>query len=320
MKISVIVPVYNAERYIGKCISSVLAQTYKNWELIAIDDGSTDSSYNIIKKYAGSDRRILVETKENEGPGLTRNRALDKATGDYVVFLDADDYIEPEYFALLRDKAEKERADVVFIDVIQEAPDGTLIKFEKMSNFRNLSREAMIGCQMTGYMPWGGCRKAASRALIESRHLRYTSDIVGEEAIFSFELLRNARRVCFIEEALYHYINHPRSQSKNPEGTWAVTLKKMTDHLEENGIREEYCKCLNAFAFVILILWVLKNAKSESVFMCRKNFKKKICDFERQYGWDMNPKYLRKELRFLLPIVKNRVLFPVVVAARGVNK
>lgn len=319
MKISVIIPVYNSEKYIKKCLNSVIEQTYSNWEIIAIDDGSKDESYNILLNYAKSDVRINVETKQNEGPGLTRNRALDKATGDFIVFLDADDYIEPNYFELLNEKAVNENADVIFIDVIQEDTNGKVLKYEKMSIFNNSYRKDMIGCQMTGYMPWGGCRKAALRSLIEREGLRYTADIVGEEAIFSFELLRHAHNIYFIENNLYHYINHPNSQSKNPNGTWEITLKKMTDHLEELNIRDKYEDCLNALAFTVLILCVLRNSKLKSVGKCRKSFKEKISEFEKNYGWNINPKYLRKELRILLPIVKNRLLFSVVIAAKFVK-
>lgn len=320
MKISVIIPVYNAEIYIRKCLESVISQTYEKWEIIAIDDGSNDNSYKILKEYAERDSRIKIETKKNEGPGPTRNKALDKATGDFIVFLDADDYIESDYFRLLTEKAKQEKADVVFIDVIQEDSNGKVIRYEKMSNFKNCCRKKLIGCQMTGHMPWGGCRKAASRYLIESQHLRYTSDTVGEEAIFSFELLRNAKTISFIERNLYHYVNHPGSQSKNPEGTWTVTLKKMRDHLEKKQIRQEYSVCLNAFAFTVLILWLLKDSKLESISKCRKHFKEKIREFEIEYGWDIDPAYLKKEVKFLLPIVRLKILFPIVIAAKGVNK
>lgn len=194
MKISVIIPVYNAGKYLEKCLNSVVAQTYSLWEIIAINDGSRDNSWEILCQYAEKDKRIKIDTKENEGPGQTRNRALDKASGDIIVFLDADDYIEPNYFELLVKIIIEENADVVFIDVIQESPDGKVIKHEKMSNFSKRSKKTILGCQMTGYMPWGGWRKAVLRSLIDEQHLRYTDRPAGEEAIYSFELLRHSRK------------------------------------------------------------------------------------------------------------------------------
>lgn len=320
MKISVIMPIYNAEKYLNKCIQSVIDQTYTNWELIAIDDGSKDSSFFILSEFAVKDSRIKGETKKNEGPGVTRNRALDKATGDYVVFLDADDYIEPDYFKLLKERVEIENADVVFIDVFQETPDGRLIKYEKMSSFKSDCRKDMIGCQMTGYMPWGGWRKAASRSLIEKHHLRYTAQAVGEEAIFSFELLRHAKKISFIEKNLYHYINHSGSQSKTKNSTWETTLEKMKEHLEKEGIREEYDDCLNAFAFTVLISWLLRNSKKMSIHRCLSFFKGKVKEFETVYGWEIESRYMRKEVRILKPVVKMKILLPVVIAAKVVKK
>lgn len=316
MKISVIVPVYNADQYLRKCLDSVLQQTYGEWEVIAIDDGSSDASYSILKEYAEKDDRFIVESKKNEGPGITRNRAMDMATGDMLVFLDADDYIEKEYFQLLSDAVTCHGADVVFIDVIQEGADGVIIRKETMSSFKTRSRADLLGCQMTGYMPWGGWRKAASRMLVEKHKLRYTADTVGEEAIFSFELLRNANKIAFIEKPLYHYINHPGSQSKRSDGTWEITLKKMKAHLKERGIEEEYRAHIASFGFILMISWLLRAAKENSLISVWRLFNQKRAEYIAEYGWSLNPEYLRKEVRFLVPFVKCHLLFPVVVAAK----
>ncbi|MGU8934807.1 hypothetical protein ACV3VA_07915 [Clostridium perfringens] len=88
----------------------------------------------------------------------------------------------------------------------------------------------------------------------------------------------------------------------------------------DKNIRNEYDDCLNAVAFTVLILWVLRNSKVQSVGKCRKNLKEKISEFEKNYGWNIQPKYLRKELRILLPILKNRLLFLVVIAAKFVRR
>lgn len=320
MKISVIVPVYNAEKYLNKCIESVLAQTYPDWELILVDDGSKDGSADIIDGYAASDTRIKAIHQENAGPGMARNRGIEEATGDMIVFLDSDDYIEKDYFQLLAERVSDEGAEVVFIDVIQEKPDGKVIRLEKMSRFKEKSKNDMIGCQMTGYMPWGGVRKAVSRKLIEENDLRYSADPVGEEAIFSFEMLRNAKKISFIEKGLYHYVNHPGSQSKNPNGTWEVTLAKMKQHLEEKGIEQEYEAQVASFAFVVMILWLLKYAKKNSIVATWKNFCERRRAYINDYGWQLNPGYVRKEVRLLIPFIRMHLLLPIVVAAGWSNR
>lgn len=127
--ISVIIPVYNAENYVGRCIESVQAQTYNNWQMILVDDGSKDKSLEICQKYADVDNRISVIHQENAGPGIARNTGIAKASGNYVVFIDSDYYIEKDYFQLLS----KHDEDVVFINVRDVDEDGRVLKKDFMA-------------------------------------------------------------------------------------------------------------------------------------------------------------------------------------------
>ena len=111
--ISVIIPVYNAASFVGRCIKSVLSQTYCDWQMILVDDGSKDNSLEICQIYAASDSRLQIIHQENAGAGAARNAGLAKAIGKYIVFIDSDDYVDKEYFSLLANHDE----DVVFIDV-----------------------------------------------------------------------------------------------------------------------------------------------------------------------------------------------------------
>lgn len=154
MKISVIVPVYNTEEYLKNCIMSVVRQTYDNWELILVDDGSSDGSLSIADLAAEKDERIRVIHQKNAGPGAARNRGIEEALGDYVVFLDSDDYIDKNYFQLLVPKARIN--DVVFIDVCQIDGKGKLLKEEKMSQYKTWTKDRLIRSQMTGKVQWGG--------------------------------------------------------------------------------------------------------------------------------------------------------------------
>lgn len=149
--ISVVVPVYNAENYISRCVESVLDQTYCNWQMILVDDGSKDKSLEICQKYANEDNRINVIHQENAGPGIARNAGIAKASGNYVVFIDSDDYIEKDYFQLLS----KHDEDVVFINVRDVDDDGRVLKEDFMAKNKNLSMETILRCQMTGKIDWG---------------------------------------------------------------------------------------------------------------------------------------------------------------------
>ena len=113
--ISVIVPVYNAEKYIRRAIESILSQTYTDYEFIIINDGSVDNTKNIILSFQ-DDRIVYLENKKNSGPGASRNKGIDKAKGEYIMFIDSDDYIEPNTLEDAFNAAKKYDADVVRYD------------------------------------------------------------------------------------------------------------------------------------------------------------------------------------------------------------
>lgn len=152
MKISVIVPVYNSEKYVRRCIESVIMQTYQNWELIMVDDGSEDNSLTILYEYEKQDSRIKVIHQDNKGPGNARNKGINHATGDYIVFVDSDDRIDENYFSLLSKKTE----DVVFINVVQINETTKRKKKEYMSKYSHFSKDRLLRQQLTGKINWGG--------------------------------------------------------------------------------------------------------------------------------------------------------------------
>ena len=110
--VSVIIPAYNIEDYIGRCLDSIISQTYKNLEIIVVDDGSRDYTGEILDNYAKKDRRIKVIHKENGGVSSARNKGIEAAEGDYIGFIDGDDLIEPEMYKTLVDLLEEENADI----------------------------------------------------------------------------------------------------------------------------------------------------------------------------------------------------------------
>jgi len=244
MKVSVIVPVFNSEKYIAKCIESILAQTYADWELILVDDGSTDNSLRIIREYESKDNRIRVFCQNHAGAGMARNLGIKNATGEYIVFVDSDDTIESNYFMLLSHS----ETDLVFIDANQVDGSHRLIKSEKISNYRNRTKDVILRSQMTGKIPWGGCRKAVKKELIEKNNIFFTSHTVGEEAIYSFLALWFANDYSFIDTPVYNYVQRNDSLSRilldDPWGDVAIALKKK---LTELKIYEEFASTINAF-------------------------------------------------------------------------
>ena len=244
MKISVIVPVYNAANYIAKCIQSVQNQTFSSWELILIDDGSQDNSLDIIRRFAIEDDRIKVIHQENSGAGMARNNGIENAIGDYIVFLDSDDYISEKYLSLLSSHNE----DVVFIDVEAVDEGGNVVRREYLSQYKNMDKDDFLRAQMTGKINWGGVRKAVKRKIIDTNNIRYSDHKVGEEALFTYSSVFNSKTIGFIEKPVYFYIQRADSLSHakidDPWGEVALALKAKT---KENGSYIKYANTINAF-------------------------------------------------------------------------
>ena len=127
MKVSIIVPIYNVERYLEACIESILSQTYENFELILVDDGSPDQCGIMCDKYAVQDSRIKVIHKENQGLGMARNTGLDYATGEFVCFVDSDDWIEPNAVECWIEAQKKYNADIVMCNYQKRNNERSLI-------------------------------------------------------------------------------------------------------------------------------------------------------------------------------------------------
>ena len=143
MKISIIIPVYNVEKYISECIESILKQTYNNFELLLINDGSTDTSGNICDKYAELDKRIRVFHKKNEGVGIARNLGIEHARGEWICFIDSDDWISSDYFETIMNDINI--ADLTFWGFKLHYANAFPIEYKPLETFVN-KKEAVEDC------------------------------------------------------------------------------------------------------------------------------------------------------------------------------
>lgn len=317
MKISVIIPVYNMGQYLNRCIDSVISQSYTNWEVIAVDDGSVDNSFSILLNYASIDERFKVSTHENKGPGYSRNVAISIATGDYIVFLDSDDYIDNNYFEGLIENVKDNSSDVIFIDVLQENSTGELIKPEKMSKYKGCSKDTIIRHQMTGKLPWGGCRKAVKTKLILDNYIRYSNDIVGEEALFSFRILYHAKKVSFIDKPYYHYVNYPNSQSKKGnDDPYGNICKNIERHIMGIGEYDAYKATICSFAYTSFILNVYKVTQNYNFSNARKLSNLAFIQYKNDYGFNLELDSLEIRTRCMLPFSRMNLVLPIVIIAK----
>lgn len=315
-RFSFIIPAYNAEKTIKKCLLSVVDQLYSNWEAIVIDDGSNDTTYNILKEMV-SDNRIRVFHQENAGPGISRNNALKYVSGDYIVFLDSDDYIENTYLLTVEGIIENTNADVIVLDNYYETIDGRIIREERLSKYSNFSKWDLIAIQMTGKMPWGGWRKVIQRKLIVENNILYSEDTVGEEAIFSFKVFYYADKIEFAKKLLYHYVDMPASQSKKGmDEPWKSVVEQMKRFLQEEKLFEVYRKEWNSFAASSLIVSLYRTSCNYPLAEAIQKCKQMIKIYKKNNIYEYCKISLENRVILLLFFVKINSVFPIVCISK----
>lgn len=203
--ISVIVPVYNIEMYISRCIESVLSQTYTNWELILIDDGSLDKSGLICDDYQKKDRRIIVIHKQNGGVSSARNAGLSVASGNYVVFMDSDDWADSTYLQHLIEGVENEGCGIVVQGHHRDTPEGSFDYVQSSGFYKNTDFDQLPDTRNLCFMgiPWGALY---NNSLIKDNNLHFEESIhFAEDFIFLMNYLLHADWAKFINTIDYHY-------------------------------------------------------------------------------------------------------------------
>ena len=257
--ISIIIPVYNAEQYLDMCLTSVCNQTYTNLEIIVVNDGSSDCSLDIIKKYAKQDSRIIVLNQKNQGVSYARNSGLEIATGEYIIFLDSDDWITNDCCEAAFREAESSKADVVFWSYIREyeKKSKTTLLFDDAAihwNSQNIKKlyKRMIG--LTGeelkqpqkidslITVWG---KLYKKSIIGD--IRFVdTNIIGtdEDALFNIQVFTNVKSATYIPKAMLHYRKYNMNSmthyyKKNLVSQWLELYKWIELYLDKNYADEE---------------------------------------------------------------------------------
>ena len=209
-KISVIVPVYNTAPYLRRCLDSVLAQTQKDFEILAVDDGSTDESPTILKEYQEKfPEWIQVLRKENGGLSDARNFGLRRATGDYIAFLDSDDFLAPDFIQSILALLEREKADLVLFDCYYEFDSGKRIPFSVLKPYSGeLKKDALLAAPMA----WS--RVFHRRLLGEDPFLR---GIYYEDLEMTPKTVLKAERIAYLPRPLYHYYQRSGSIMRQAE-------------------------------------------------------------------------------------------------------
>ena len=211
--LSIIMPVYNKAEYVSRCLHSILDQDYTDYELIIVNDGSTDSSADIIRSF--TDTRIKLLTTTNQGVSAARNRGMAEAKGEYLMFIDADDYISPHYLGHIMQQAEANKADLYVWGITKDFTDGRQVP--KVPKTQGLLKSAdflheMVEEQYRRHMGIMGyiSNKLIRHDIVKNHHIRFdTSKKLMEDYDFFLSYYAYVRTAYFFDESGYHYVEHP---------------------------------------------------------------------------------------------------------------
>ena len=210
-KVSVIVPVYNASKYLCRCISSILNQTFTDFELILINDGSTDNSLEILRKYEVQDSRIVVIDKVNEGVSATRNLGIESAQGEYIMFCDSDDYAEPNWIQTLYETIDKNPDSSVLcayssLNIQKKSENKVTLTDVKTTTHIDISEYYYIYINNLSSFLWN---KIYRHDVIKQNHIVFRTNLLeGEDLLFNIDYLKHIKDFVFIPESLYHWVDN----------------------------------------------------------------------------------------------------------------
>ena len=243
--VSVILPCYNAEKYIAQCLDSILAQTLTDIEILCVDDGSTDSTLEILRRYQAADPRVTVLVQANGGAGAARNNGLRRARGKYLSFLDADDFFEPSMLEKAVEAAEKYTADYVVFgsdryymdkDAFGEMP--WAIRRQDLPPYQPFSYRQLTDNVFLTFVGWAW-DKLYRRSFVEAHDLTFQEQRTTNDMLFVFSALICARRIAVVEEVLAHQRRgDSESLSVTREKSWHCfydALTALKQRLEEEN-------------------------------------------------------------------------------------
>jgi len=296
MKFSIIVPVYNVEKYIRQCLDSIKKQTFTDFEALIVDDCGTDSSIDIVKEYAANDERfVIIKQDYNQGVSAARNAALDRAQGEYIVFADADDWLELNALEVIYNAFEKSKADVVWYGAYKATASKRTTpeenELDHMEYVTNLTLTRMVGCI------WN---KSFRTSAINKIGLRFPVGMIIEDSEFTFRAFTRLKKAYYIKDILYNYrTDREGSLTTDDKINSRICdefkiINRMYDYLKENNLFNEYKPFL---------VWILGHTIKKILFiqhqrrfiiseandlMNRMNFPDDFKDMERSAFLQMN--------------------------------
>lgn len=281
--VSVIIPIYNVEKYLPKCLDSVINQTYKNLEIILVDDGSPDNSGKICDEYAKKDKRIKVIHKNNGGVSSARNVGLSETNGNWIAFIDSDDWIEINYIEILINVAIRNNSDIVICGYNRVVGDNSEA-LNCDNTVRQYNKKKFLLYCLTPQTGFGFCHmKIIKKDIIKD--IKFSENLtVGEDALFNIMLSENIKNdVSFVKKALYNYRINNDSVVKKFDNNYVskylkaiqINKKYLFENYQDLEIKQGY---YNFAAFHVLLIAVnyCFNKENKNQIECLK----KVCDIK----------------------------------------
>ncbi len=286
MEISVIIPIYNVEKYLARCLDSVVNQTLTDIEIICVDDGSTDKSIVIAKEYAEKDNRISIIHQENKGVSAARNAGMKIASGKYISFIDGDDWIDLDFLEKLYNAAESSGADAACAEIMRPHASGRSLYKVKFKSSQMLTtaqeKYRVLDIPMKCYV-WN---KIYLRSELERQNLKFIEGMMFEDVPFTARFLFNCGKVVTVPGVCYHYWVNPKSICRDLKDEAQIDMLKaredFTKFSRENHIicdERAYIKSktfYRLFGIVILKVYEWETIKKYYLFGLIPFFEKRI--------------------------------------------
>lgn len=241
-KLSIIVPVYNVEKYLPKCLKSLIKQTLKDIEIICVNDGSMDNSLAILKEFASKDSRIRIIDNQHQGVAKTRNTGIEQSTGEYIGFVDSDDYIDLDFFEKLYNSATKSNSDIAIASILKHK------NFFNIYNAKYTKEETAITiqdkiklCEDKKHFFFYAWNKIYHSGFIKENNIKFSEGQIYEDVMFAIKALYYSNKIISVYGTKYHYIEHENSLTKYKDKTG----EKEHDLIKAYSELQEFCNSKN---------------------------------------------------------------------------
>ncbi len=320
IKFSVIITMYNVESYIARCLESIINQTYSNIEILVVDDGSSDNSLEVVNQYK-TDSRLKVITKENGGVSTIRNVGIANATGEYIMFVDGDDYIDERTFEILAKKLGEHPYEIICFNYVVINRGKFLRVRERFNHSRDIQKEYIIGQPS----PWN---KVIKRKIFIDNNITFPEGRIFEDLAVIPSLVLYTSSICFIEDRLYFYfirpgsIMHIRAFNENRDDKF-FSVNYLIDSFKKHNCFENY---KNELEYVYLNNLLILYSTDILIYereIYEERLDKAVAELLRNFpNWIDNPYLSRKTIFYISLLVRKhyRIAKLIVILLKCIKK